>query len=217
MGVELKGVVMNRTCRLLLVPSLILFFFTGSREVSANQANAANQSVRMVVKLLTPISTESSADGDTFTALVVEPESLAGGEVSGKISKLKAPEKGKGKGKAEISFEFNTITIAGESRDIGAELVEVANSQGVKGVDEEGHVISTTSNKKRAGSAITGGIIGGVIGYSAAGSKGAAIGAGIGAGAGLVVGIKMTTSASNIEFIPGSQFTLNVKLADFGK
>ncbi len=160
------------------------------------------------VKLLTPVSTKGSQEGDTFTCLVIEPAEISGAEVSGKITKLKAPKKGKGN--AEISFEFKSVSFKGESRDILAELKDVSNSQGVKSVDEEGHVISKTSKKKSAVAALTGAGLGALLGGIAGGGKGAAIGAAAGGAAGLIIGIKMTASASNIEFFPGSQFSLDV-------
>jgi hypothetical protein len=189
----------------LAVPVLFLCL----QPLSASQDKAPSfDHAQFVVKLLTPISTKGSREGDTFTALVVTPEEYSGAEISGKINKLIKPKKGGGK--AEISFQFQSITINGEAWDIQSELKNVSNSQGVKNVDEEGHIISQTSNKKRVAATAVGAGFGALLGGLKGGGKGAAIGAAAGAAAGLIIGIKMTATASDIEFSPGSQFTLDI-------
>ena len=163
-----------------------------------------------VVKLLSPLSTKTAVEGDVFTASVEEPKQFLGAVMEGRITKLKKPEKGVGKGKAEIQFQFETITFNGQTVAVKAELKDVKNSQGQSKVDEEGHVIGVSSNKKRLLSAVLGAGTGALLGAAAGGGRGAAIGAAAGAAAGLVVGLKMTTAASDIEFKPGSLFTLSV-------
>lgn len=165
---------------------------------------------RFVVKLLSPISTKTSSEGDMFTALVEQPPDYQGAVFEGKITKLKRPKRGVGKGRAEIAFQFESITFKGNTIPVTADLKEVANSKGVKGVDEEGNAIGKTSNKKRLGSALVSSGIGAVIGGLAGGGRGAATGAAIGAGVGLVIGLTMTTTGSELEFLPGSLFTLEV-------
>src|SRR5437660_233307 len=96
------------------------------------------QHVTLVAKLLSPISTKTSTQGDVFTALVEEPPEYQGAVLEGKITKLKKPKKGVGKGKAEIAFEFDTVTFNSKNAPVTADLKEVANSKGVKSVDEEG-------------------------------------------------------------------------------
>jgi hypothetical protein len=160
--------------------------------------------------LLSPLSTKNGREGDTFTATVEEPSQYQGGLMEGRITKLKKPKKGVAKGKAEVQFQFDTLTFSGQTVRIAADLRDVMNSQGVRDVDEEGNVISRTSNRKRIGATIAGGVIGGIIGGLLGGGRGAATGAAAGAAAGLVIGLTMTTSASDIEFRPGSLFTLSV-------
>lgn len=160
-----------------------------------------------VVKLLSPISTKTSRRGDTFSAQVMSPAEYEGAIFEGRINKVRAARKRR---KAEISFAFQTITFKGRTIPVQADLKNVANSKGVKDVDDEGHVIGKSSKKKEVAGALIGSGLGALIGGLAAGGKGAAAGAAIGAGAGLIVAIGFTTSGSDIEFAPGSTFTLNV-------
>lgn len=163
-----------------------------------------------VVRLLSPISTRTVHEGDVFTAAVDEPRQFLGAVMEGRVTRIKKPEKGTGKGKAELQFQFETLTFNRQTAQIKAELTSVKNSQGKEKVDEEGHVIGVTSNKKRLAGALIVSAIGVAIGASAGGGRGAAAGASAGLGLGLVIAMKITTAASEIEFKPGSAFTLTV-------
>lgn len=162
------------------------------------------------VRLLSPISTNTSSEGDMFTAVVEEPAEYRAAIFEGRITKLKKSKKGLGKGKAEIAFQFDAITFNGKTTLVDADLTEVANSKGVKSVDEEGQVIGKTSNKKRIIASAVGAGAGAVVGGILGGGKGAALGSMIGLGAGTAVGLTMTTTGANLEFLPGSTFTLDV-------
>jgi hypothetical protein len=175
------------------------------------------QHVSFVAKLLSPISTKTSSEGDMFTAIVEEPSQYQGAVLEGKITKLKKPKKGTGKGKAEIAFEFDTITFNSKSTPVTVDLKDVQNSKGVRAVDEEGRAIGKTSNRKRALATIAGGAIGAGIGALAGGAQGAAKGGAIGLAAGLALGLTMTTAGSDLEFMPGSHFTLDVSDRGRGK
>lgn len=162
------------------------------------------------VRLLSPISTRTAHEGDVFTASVDEPVQFASAIMEGRITRMKKPEKGAHKGKAEIQFQFETLTFNGQTEKIKAEMTGLKNSQGQEKVDEEGHVIGVTSNKKRMIGAVLGSALGAAAGAAAGGGRGAAVGAAVGLGAGLVIAMKMTSSASEIEFKPGSLFYLSV-------
>jgi hypothetical protein len=181
---------------------------------TVGQVNGAAQvsplglkNTEMVVRLMSPISTKTSQKGEKFTAQVISPQPFAGSFVEGRIASIKAA---KNREKAEVSFQFETLTVQNVAHPIEADLKEVANSQGVKDVDDEGHAIGKSSKKKALESALIGSAIGGILGGAMGGAKGAAVGAGAGAGAGLLFAIKFTTSGSQIEFAPGSTLTLDV-------
>lgn len=163
-----------------------------------------------VVKLTSPISTRTSSPGDTFAALVESPSEYQGAVFVGRITKLKKPRKGVGKGKAEIAFRFEALTARGNTYPVMADLRDVTNSKGVRSVDEEGQVIGKTSNKKRFGAAAAGAGLGVLIGALAGGAQGAAAGGAAGLAAGIAIGLRMTTTGSQLEFLPGSHFTLDV-------
>jgi hypothetical protein len=107
-------------------------------------------------------------------------------------------------------FAFDTLTFNGRTAPISAVLKEVFNSKGVKDVDEEGRVIGKSSNKKRTEAALGGALVGALVGGLRGGGGGAAAGAAIGAGAGLAVGITLTATGTDIEFRPGSHFSIEV-------
>jgi len=176
-----------------------------------SEAQQVNQNTRsFVVKLLSPITTRTARKGDSFTLSVEQPAEFLGGTIHGSITKLKQPKRGGSKGKAEVAFQFDTLTFNNQTRPIDAVLVEVRNSQGVQNVDEEGHVIGKPSHKKRealiAGLTIAGAVAGAKYGGTAGGIGGAVAGAAVGA----VIGREMTVEGSDIEFRPGSLFTLSV-------
>lgn len=163
-----------------------------------------------VVRMLSPISTRTGHEGDIFAASVDEPRRFLGAIMEGRITRIKKTKKGTGKGKAELQFQFETLTFNRQTARIKAELTGIKNSQGKEKVDEEGHIIGVTSNKKRLAGAILGSGLGAAVGAAAGGGRGAAVGATVGLGLGLVIAMKMTTAASEIEFKPGSLFTLTV-------
>jgi hypothetical protein len=163
--------------------------------------------VEMTVKLMSPISTKTSQRGDRFSAQVMAPELYKDAVIEGHINTIKKPKK---RDKAEVSFAFEAITVRGATHPVQADLKEIANSQGVKDVDEEGRAIGKSSKKKAVESALIGSAVGALLGGVVAGGKGAAAGAGAGAAAGLLIGITFTTSGSDMEFAPGSRFTLLV-------
>jgi hypothetical protein len=167
--------------------------------------------VPMTAKLLSPISTKTSQQGDKFAAQVLAPDHFKDAVVEGHINSIKTAKK---RDKAEISFAFETLTSQARTYPIQADLKEVSNSQGVKNVDEEGRAIGKSSHKKALQSVLVGSAVGGVLGAAMGGGKGAAAGAGAGAAAGLLFAIKFTTSGSDMEFAPGSQFTMLVSDRD---
>jgi len=112
--------------------------------------------------------------------------------------------------KAEIYFAFETLTLQGKAYPIRADLQAVANSKGLKGVDDEGRAIGQSSKKKQVGGTLAGTAIGATVGGLLGGGRGVAEGAALGAAAGFLIAVQFTTSGSDIEFWPGSVFTLVV-------
>jgi hypothetical protein len=161
--------------------------------------------------LLSPISTANSQKGDQFTAKVISPDEYQGAILTGVITELRQAHRGLlgGHKNAEIGFQFETLTFRGRSYPISAQVTQVTNVQGEKGVDDEGHVIGMKSSWRNA--ALSGGVgagLGALIGHLS--RKGAGKGALIGGGAGAVVGMTVMSKAPDVEFSPGSTFTLKV-------
>jgi hypothetical protein len=161
------------------------------------------------VSLNSGLGTATSQPNQPVSTVVLEPAEYAGWEVVGKIGKLVPAKRGKSK-PAELEFHLETLGKENMQIPISADVIEVTNSKGVKGVDEEGNVIGKTSNKKKAAGGILGGIAGGAAGYALGGAGGAAAGAAAGALAGVYM-VKMTTKGGqDIRFEKGAVLTLEV-------
>ncbi len=156
----------------------------------------------MIARLLNPISTSTSSEGDQFQAKV-ENGPYRGQILTGSIKKLS-----KGKKNAELELEFTKLN--GKPIPMKLDLASISNSQGVKGVDDENNRIEGQSSKKKIAiiTAIGAGVgagFGKLIGKS---GKATAIGAGGGAGVAYLLSVKVISHAKDIELNPGSQLTL---------
>jgi hypothetical protein len=161
------------------------------------------QETEMRVKLLSPISTETSKKGDKITAEVLSPDQYRNYFMEGQIRESKG-----GKSKSTLSFYFDTFENPERSAKthVKSSIKSLVNSQGKENVDEEGNVIKKTNNLGKA-AAITG--AGALIGALAGGGRGAAIGAGAGAAAALVF-IEVGVQAPKVTFAPCSEFIMTV-------
>lgn len=156
------------------------------------------------VKLLSPISTETSRKGDKITAQVLTPNQFANYFMEGKVREAKG-----GKSKSVLAFYFDTLETPDHNgkTHIQSSIKSMANSQGKENVDEEGNVVKKTNNLAKAAVATgAGALVGGLLG----GGRGAAIGAGVGAAAALVF-IEVGVQAPKVRFASGSEFVMSVK------
>ena len=144
----------------------------------------------IIVELLDNINTETSREGDKFTAKVISPYELTGSIVEGRITKIQKP--GKIKRRAQVLLSFDRLVMT-ENRwsNFNAILTEVLPTKGdnVKRVDNEGTAVGKGSIKDdsiKVGAATGSGLL---VGAIVAGPVGAAVGAGVGAafGVGAVV------------------------------
>ena len=163
----------------------------------------------LVVNLTSPISTKDSKPGDTFTAVVLEPAEHAGSVVEGHIRKVE-PAKNVEAPKSRILFGFETLTEGDTTYKIQAELQSVVNSKGMAKVDEEGQVIAKGNAGKRALAGFGGGGLGSFAGGMRGGGIGSMAGGLAGGALGYVIALDVTASSHNIEFYPGSHFTIEV-------
>ena len=65
--------------------------------------------VQFQVRLLSPISTETSKKGDLFNSQILSPPGFAGGFIEGRITQVKKAEHRK---KAVIHFQFEQIVLS---------------------------------------------------------------------------------------------------------
>jgi hypothetical protein len=188
---------------------LLLFAMASGLTLVANPAFAGDKikNQTFVVNLTSPISTKDSKPGDTFTARVIQPSDFDGAVVEGHIRKVE-PAQNMEAPKAHIDFAFETLTVGDTTYKIQADLQDVVNSKGMAKVDEEGQVVSKGNGAKRAMMGLGGAGIGAMAGGMIGGGMGSLIGGAAGGALGYVVALDMTASSHNIEFNPGTHFTL---------
>jgi hypothetical protein len=177
------------------------------RPAMAGEKHINNQ--KFVVNLTSPISTKDSKPGDTFTAVVIEPAEFQNAIVEGHVRTVE-PAKNMEAPKARINFAFETMTVGDVTYKVQADLKEVVNSKGVSKVDEEGQAIGTGNGAKRAMAGLGGAGMGSLLGGMVGGGVGSLIGGAVGGLAGYAVALDLTASSHNIEFYPGTHFTLQV-------
>ena len=164
----------------------------------------------LILELQNDVNTETSREGDKFTAKVVSPSELVGAMVEGRVAKITKP--GRIKRRGELSLSFDRIVL-NDNRwsNMSGTLVEVMAVKGdnIKRVDVEGTAIGQSSVKSDAakigGATGVGLVTGAVVG----GPVGAAVGAGMGAAFG--VGAVVIERGKHIKLTPNQQ--LRIKTA----
>ncbi len=155
---------------------------TTTKKSTVRRATVIPRGTDMRIRLDDEIDTRDSKDGDTFTAIVQNPDKYANATVEGHISRI--DKSGKLKGQTELVLTFDRIRMSnGENLNFAAQVVEIYGEDAGK-VDEEGNVTSGSKGKETAVATGGGAALGAVIGAIAGGGKGAAIGAAVGAAAG---------------------------------
>jgi hypothetical protein len=141
----------------------------------------------LILELVDELSTETSKEGDKFTAKIVSPIEMDGAIVEGRISKIQKP--GRLKRRSEMLLSFDRIVLPeGRWSNFSAILTEVlpVTNDNVKQVTE-GTVEGKSSVKgditKVGASTGAGALIGVVAGGPVGAAVGAAVGAGFGVGA----------------------------------
>lgn len=162
-----------------------------------------------VINLTSPISTKDSKPGDAITAVVLEPAEFQNAVVEGHVRKVE-PAQNMEAPKSRIAFGFETLTVGDTTYKIQADLQEVVNSKGAAKVDEEGQVIGKGNGAKRMMAGMGGAGIGSLAGGMLGGGLGSLAGGMAGGAMGYVIALDMTASSHNIEFYPGTHFTLQV-------
>jgi len=153
----------------------------------------------LALVLETPLSTETTREGQSVTARVERATSEDGGVVlpGGSVLRGRVTEvdrAGRVSGRAHLAVKWDTLTVRGESHRIAvSDLAMTAEAQ--HGRDA----------KIIGGSTAAGAIIGGIVNGGGGAKKGAIIGAGAGAGAVLV------NRGQDVEMPAGSRWTVRVK------
>ena len=188
------------------IVSLLVVVLLAAQFAPAQGFNVKN--AQFVVKLTAPISTATSKAGDQFTALVVLPTDYQGAIFEGTIKKVE-PARDRRRPHSNIDFRFETLTIGDMTYAVQADITDFANSKGVAKVNEKACWWPGPTRAPRRKAAclarwpawppampwratgmLIGGAAGGALGYGLAAEFG--------------------SSSVNMEFYPGSQFTLQV-------
>jgi type IV secretion system protein VirB10 len=161
----------------------------------------------LVIELLDEISTDTSREGDKFTARIVSPNEIGGAIIEGRVAKMEKP--GRIKKRAEILLSFDRIVLTDQRwSNFNAIVTDVFPSKGdhVKRVDEEGIVEGKRPYKSDAikigASTGTGLIVGAIV----AGPVGAGVGAAVGAAFG--VGAVVIDRGEHINLRPNQQLRI---------
>jgi len=153
----------------------------------------------MTLVLETPLSTETSREGQSVTARVERATSedgsvvLPGGSVlRGRVTEV--DRAGRVSGRAHLAVKWDTLTVRGESHRIATSDVAMT-AEAQHGRDA----------KIIGGGTAAGAIIGGIVNGGSGAKKGAIIGAGAGTGAVLI------NRGQDVEMPAGSRWTVRVK------
>jgi hypothetical protein len=153
----------------------------------------------LTLVLETPLSTETTQEGQSVTARVERATSDDGREVlpGGSVIRGRVTEvdrSGRVSGRAHLAVKWETLTVRGESHRVAvSDLAMTAEAQ--HGRDA----------KIIGGSTAAGAIIGGILDGGSGAKKGALIGVGAGAGAVLI------NKGKDVEMPAGSRWTVRVK------
>ncbi len=140
----------------------------------------------LILELQGDLSTETSTEGEKFTARVISPSEIADAVIEGRVVRVQKP--GKVKRKSEMLLSFDRIVLNNNRwSNFNGTLIEVMPVKGdnIKRVDNEGTAVGHSSVKsdvaKVGGATGAGLVVGAVVG----GPVGAAVGAGMGAAFGV--------------------------------
>jgi len=186
--------------------NIIILFFILTFGFSANSQPTLKEE-RINAQTLSPLRASVNKVGDRFTLVVLSPNRYRDCMVEGEITE--SVTKGKSGGNSKLSFAFDKMALTnGAVVTIQADLLQMANSKGKVGVDDDGQVIDGRSFQKDAEGKEEGKRGGNVFsrfGKSVArGAKGLALKIAGG------MTIAFTSQGSDIHFEPGSVFTLSV-------
>ena len=160
----------------------------------------------VVAVLDTDLSTETSREGDRFTATVRQPSQYEGAVIEGHVSNIQ--RSGRITGRSQLSLNFDSIRLRdGRSYRFAGLLDSVRTSQGdTVRIDNEGTIRDNSQTTRTAERAAIGTAVGAIIGAIAGGGKGAAIGAIVGAGGG--AGSVYVQGRDDLDLLRGTELTI---------
>jgi YmgG-like glycine-zipper protein len=162
----------------------------------------------VVAVLDSEVSTQTSREGDRFTAIVRQPSQYEGAIIEGHVSNIQ--RSGRITGRSQMTLNFDSIRLRdGRSYRFAGILESVRTTQGDSvRIDNEGSVRDNNQTTRTAQRAAIGTAVGAIIGAIAGGGKGAAIGAIVGAGGG--AGSVYVQGRDDLDLTRGTELTIRV-------
>jgi hypothetical protein len=155
---------------------------------------------KIQIRLLTPLGSDDD-NRSLVTGEVILPTELAGARIEGQVVDSKSSRRPNGESSLEI--EFVTLHHLGRTMSIESHVVQLRNSKGAPGVDDNGHQLKRDEGvlgKGKKAAVRIGAAIGGLFGRGSKPSDAASP-------ASTTV---LSASAPRIAFLPGSEFDLNL-------
>lgn len=162
---------------------------------------------RLVATLDNALSTNSTREGDRFTATTRSPSEYEGAVIEGFVSNVNAS--GRISGRADMSLNFRSIRLRnGRTYEFAGFIENLRTPDGeTLQVDNEGKVDDKDSQTSRTiQRGAIGAAVGSLIGAIVDGGKGAAIGAAAGAGAG--AGTVIIQGRDHLDLPSGTELTI---------
>ena len=161
---------------------------------------------RIVARLNSELSSQTSAVGDRFMLHVVDPVEFQDATIEGHVANIQ--RSGRLTGRSVMTLDFDNIRLRdGRSYQFAGLLegVTTQNGETVR-IDTEGAVRDNSQTTRTEQRAAIGTAVGAIIGAIAGGGKGAAIGAILGAGAG--AGSVYAEGRNDLELNRGSELII---------
>lgn len=131
--------------RVKLVFSLLL----GALSATTAFSLALNKE-KVTAQTLSPLRASMNKNGDRFTLLVLSPEPLKNAVIEGEVSE--ASSSAKADDGSNLSFKFYKLALPdGSIFSIQASLLQIVNSKGENGIDDDGNRIDQKSVSEEEG------------------------------------------------------------------
>lgn len=113
-----------------IILALIALFYAVPAIAQSGSGGAspiAETSSAVLIKMTSGMSTTSSKPGDPVTGEIIDPVSLRGATVKGRIDRADH---------SILHFSIQSLTVNGKSYPVQSRLISIVNSKGIEGKDD---------------------------------------------------------------------------------